>query len=94
MNATLSELDIFSRNPSIVVRRSEGDFIALDPRRGLFFSMNETAELVFRLLDGTRTLGAVLDQVVEVYEIDKSACRPLIFQTIQEFARHEFANKL
>jgi hypothetical protein len=91
MAMTISDDSVVSRNPEIALRNVDKEFIALDPKRGLFFSLNETAEFVFRSLNGTRTVHEVIDRMLDEYEVDRETCRAAVLKSVSILVEHNFA---
>lgn len=72
---SVSDLQVrFTKDPNIVFRDIEGETILVPIRRRTanlqsIFTLNETAALIWDLIDGQRTVGQILSAIVEEYDI-------------------------
>lgn len=88
----LSGASILARNAEIVLRRSNAEVVALDASRGLFFSLNETADFILAALDGYRTLDQVADALTEEFEVDAETARTAVLTVCRDLVAQNFAH--
>ncbi len=67
---------VYARRGEIVTREIAGETVLVPIRGGLadlrrIFSLNATGACVWALLDGRRTVGAILDGVVERFDVGR-----------------------
>jgi hypothetical protein len=59
------------RNPDIVVREEEKEALLFNPADGNMMCINETGILVWRLSDGSHTVGDIIGKIMDSYEVLK-----------------------
>jgi len=88
----LDGASVLARNHEIVLRRSGGEIIALDASRGLFFTLNETAEFILGRLDGTIPLDAVRTALMEEFEVEADLAGEAVMSIARDFLGKNFAH--
>jgi len=78
---------VLRRNPNAAYRIYDGQATIVLPDRSEVNVLNELGSLVWERIDGARTLGQIVDSVVQEYEVNAGEAR----QDIMEFvgALHE-----
>lgn len=66
--APLTPGDVCSRRPDVVWSAVDGEAVLLDLAGGYYFSLNRVGAVIWELLDGERTLGAVQQAVCGRFE--------------------------
>ncbi len=59
------------QNPDIAARVIEGTAYLMDPTAGELHSLSEVGTRIYDLLDGQRTVAAIVDQLESEYEADR-----------------------
>lgn len=67
--------DIYKRNPSIISRRIQGEAVLVPIRQRVgdldaIYALNETASLVWSVLDGQQPLRQVLATITTEFEVE------------------------
>ena len=62
----------FGPRPGVLLRRLEDEAVLLDSATGRYFGLNATGSRVFELLDGERTLEAVVELLLREHQIDRA----------------------
>ena len=83
---------ILARNGEIVIRQSKAEIVALDPSRGLFFSMNETANFILSKLDGYATLEKIAELLTEEFDVDATMANEAALWVCTRFVEQNFAH--
>jgi hypothetical protein len=87
----------YARDPDFVFRRIAEEIILVPIRRNMgdlesIYSLNETAARVWELLDGRRTLGEIVDALVQEFEVASATAetdlRALLGQLAEAGAIH------
>ncbi|HXH27649.1 MAG TPA: PqqD family protein [Candidatus Polarisedimenticolia bacterium] len=63
--------DVLSKNPDAAYRVYEGKGMVVLPDPGHVHVLNEIGNAVWERIDGRRTLGAILEAILETYDIDR-----------------------
>ena len=58
-------------------------------RRGELKTLNPVGGFILKLLDGNRTVGEIVDRVVETYQVDRPDAERDTLAFLQELALHE-----
>jgi hypothetical protein len=72
---TFSATDRPTRKSGVLEREKDKALLLLDDATGAVHSLNDTAAFIWRLSDGSRTVGAIAEAVMEQYGVDPSRCR-------------------
>ncbi len=56
--------------PGTVSREVDGEMVVVLPDNGEFLVLNSTGMSIYRLSDGTRTLGEIARQMTEMYDVE------------------------
>lgn len=89
----MANLDITYRHaPDIVSRNIAGEMILVPIRNNVgdlesIYTLNETAALIWELLDGEHTLRAVRDAVVTEFEVEPSEAEQDMLDLIEQLER-------
>ncbi len=81
---------IFTPSEDIVAREIEGEFIIVSLSAGTsdlddeLFSLNETGQAIFRLLDGTKTIAQVIEIMASEYEAAPGEIEQDVVQLVDE----------
>ena len=60
--------------PSVVSTTIPGETVVLDPRAGRYFSLEAVAQRVWELLQASTTATAIVDTIVDEYDVDAATC--------------------
>lgn len=74
MTATATLSETFARNATAATAEIDGQLVALDVQAGVCFGLNAVATDIWKLLDGHRSVTAICDALIDVYEIDRETC--------------------
>jgi hypothetical protein len=82
----------FKRSPSIVSRTIAGETILVPIRKSVgdmesIYNLNETATLVWNLLDGQHTLGEIQNQMVLDFQVEDEEAQGDLMELIDELQR-------
>jgi hypothetical protein len=57
--------------PNVHARLFDGELVILDLEKGEYFSLDEIGTLLWRGLETGKTLDRVVDDVVEIYDVER-----------------------
>lgn len=96
MNEQAAELDkVYVPTRNVVARRIEKELIIVPLVSGIgdaedeLYSLNETGEQVWQLLDGKRSLEQVVDALCELYAADSEMIRRDVVGLVTELLRRK-----
>ena len=78
MTNTLSLDMICAPSEDVVARKIEGEIVIVPLASGIgdaedeLYSLNETGQAIWKRLDGTRTLGAVVDTIAQEFDTPRA----------------------
>lgn len=64
-----------AQNPDTPARTVEGEAIVITPEDSTLHTLNETATFIWDRADGTRTLEAITQEMLETYEVEEQILR-------------------
>jgi hypothetical protein len=73
--AVIRAEQVFTRDAASVTRRIAGETVVLPMREDVvdldaLYTLNETGSFVWELIDGQRSVGALVEAMVEAYAVD------------------------
>lgn len=78
-----------ARSSAIAARMIGGEMMIMSAADSTFFTLNETATLIWQAADGTTPLSQiVVDKICGEYEIDQETAVRDVEQFVEELARH------
>lgn len=75
----------FERNPNLAWREIEGEVVIISPEDSHVHELNETASLVWKCADGTRSLEEIAARMAAEYDIAMDAARVDVREIIAVF---------
>jgi len=70
----MSEDAVFGRATGVVAATVDGDVVLMAPSDGRCFSLRGPAEDVWDLLASDRTIGQLVDELTDRYDVDEQRC--------------------
>ncbi|MGC9489956.1 MAG: PqqD family protein [Thermovirgaceae bacterium] len=64
--------DILVRNSGLVWSDLEEDTVLLDADAGTYYTLNEVAASVWEKIDGKRTIGDIVELMLEEYDVERA----------------------
>jgi hypothetical protein len=82
----------YRKDPSIVARQIAGEMILVPIRQNVgdlesIYLLNETALFAWQLLDGTRTLGDIRNQIIQEFDVDDLQAGQDLLELIADLER-------
>jgi hypothetical protein len=68
-----------------------GEVVLLEPRAGVYYSLNEVGAVMWEQLQQPVTLEAICEAVVAEFEVDIPTCEPDVRRVLGELLRHNLA---
>ena len=75
---------VVERAAELIETEVDGDLVALDIEQGNCFGFNATASRVWQILAEPRSIGAIVDNLLEEFAIDRATCQTAVIQLVQE----------
>lgn len=72
---------VFVRREDIIERAGE-ELLLFDPEKGKLYELNETAEFIWKHLDGNHSISDIRSKLLEAYEED-----PSLEEDIEEYIK-------
>jgi coenzyme PQQ synthesis protein D (PqqD) len=79
---------VLSRNPEAAFRIYDGQATVVLPGRSEINVLNEIGSLIWERLDGQRTVGEILQAVLDAYEIDSEQARNDTLEFLSSLQAH------
>jgi hypothetical protein len=79
---------VLTKTPDAAYRIYDGQATIILPARAEVKVLNELGSIVWDAIDGQRTLGAILDRVVQEFEISREQARDDLFAFLTELHEH------
>ena len=68
-----------------------GEVVLLEPRAGVYYSLNEVGAVMWEQLQHPVTLRAICEAIVEEFEVDLPTCEPDVRRVLRDLLRHNLA---
>jgi hypothetical protein len=65
---------IYQRSPDQISANIDDDEVVLHMTDGVYYSLNRTGRETWQLLEEPKTLDAIVDRLMETFEVDRSFC--------------------
>jgi hypothetical protein len=79
---------VLTKNPNAAYRLYDGQATVVLPDRAEVNVINEVGSLVWERIDGKRTLGEILDAVVQEYGISRDQAERDVREFVDDLRRH------
>lgn len=84
---------ILTRSPSIVSRKTDDEYVLVPVTDNIadmdsVFTLNETGSFIWEKIDGTRTLGDILRELVAEYDIDPETAERDIVSFVNDMGKY------
>jgi hypothetical protein len=76
------------RNPEVAFREYDGEAVVVLPSGAEINVLNPAGGLIFRLLDGTRTVAELADTVCEEFEVSREQAEEDVRAFLEELQGH------
>lgn len=81
---------IVVRNPNVISKKVNGEFIILDPNHGNLYNLNETAYHIWKLTRRPVKISEVIEQVKAKFSVDSKAAQKQIEDFINKYSNTLF----
>jgi len=75
------------RNEEIAWSELEEEIVLLDIEGGSYYSLNEVSAFVWKRIDGARSIGDLVDEVLEEYEAAREQVRDDVIRLIGDLSQ-------
>ena len=86
----MAQLDYcYQKDPDMVSREIAGEVILVPIRSNVgdlesIYTLNETASTAWALIDGSHTIGQIVDQIILEYDVDPDQAKSDMFDLIKD----------
>ncbi len=80
---------MLSLDPGVVSTTIPGETVVLDPRADQYFSLEGVANRVWALLHTPTTATAIVDTLVQEYDVDRATCERDVWAFLGELGERE-----
>jgi methyltransferase-like protein len=79
---------VLSHSPSVVTRKTGNEYVLVPVANNIadmnsVFVLNETGAFIWEQIDGKRTVGEIIEVVINEYEIDNDSASKDVFDFIE-----------
>ncbi len=85
--------DVFKKKKGVAYRKLLDETVLIDTTRGEIFSFNETAGVIWELLDGERDLGSIAGEISSEYDVDSDEAAGDVVEFISQLLEAELVEK-
>jgi hypothetical protein len=91
--------DVYGPSSDIVAREIDGEVLIIPLISGMgdiedeLYSLNETGKVIWKLLDGERSVQQIIDQLIAGHDGDPALIKEDVFGLLQEFGKRKFLVK-
>jgi hypothetical protein len=78
---------VLVRRGRVIAKSSGGSLVLLDIDSGEYFSTNDVGALVWKLIDGARSVSAIAEAVAAEYEVELDVVEGDVMELVDELAR-------
>lgn len=90
MITRISDEDKFSRNDNVLTTCIDDDLIILlNDEKGGLLGLNSTAKYIWQMLDGSKSLAQIADELYAIYDISREVCLEEARSFIQTLDEHQ-----
>ena len=91
--------DVYGPSSDIVAREIDGEVLIIPLISGMgdiedeLYSLNETGKVIWKLLDGERSVRQIIDQLIAGHDGDPAVIKEDVLGLLQEFGKRKFLVK-
>lgn len=82
------------RNQSLFTTSIDNELVMMDPEQGYYFSLNETAKIIWECLATPCSHAEIVKTIVEKFSIDETRCISDINPFIDEMIKHQLIEQV
>ncbi len=84
---------IISRSPSIVTKKTGNEYVLVPIANNIadmdsVYTLNETGAFIWELIDGKMSVGDIIENLINEYEIDKENATDDVFSFIDNMSKY------
>ena len=84
---------IISRSPSIVTRKTGNEYVLVPIANNIadmdsVYTLNETGAFIWELIDGKMSVGDIIENLINEYEIDKENATADVFSFVDNMKKY------
>jgi hypothetical protein len=84
---------IISRSPSIVTRKTGNEYVLVPIANNIadmdsVYTLNETGAFIWELIDGKMSVGDIIENLINEYEIDKENATADVFSFVENMKKY------
>ena len=91
--------DVYSRNEEIISRRIVDELILVPLRKSVadmetLYTLNDVGARVYELIDGTRSVGVIVDHIVSEFQVTADVAKSDVFEFIEQLLQVDSIRKV
>ena len=91
--------DVYSRNEEIISRRIVDELILVPLRKSVadmetLYTLNDVGARVYELIDGTRSVGVIVDDIVSEFQVTADVAKSDVFEFIEQLLEVDSIRKV
>jgi hypothetical protein len=72
------------RDPDIIAAEAGKDIVMVSVANGFYYGVSEVAREIWRIVEHPRKVSDVVDDLVQVYEVDRRACEKQVLLFLED----------
>ena len=84
----IDEKTIPSKNPSILCTELDEEAVLLDLKTKCYFGLNEIALLIWKLTDGKRSVGEMVKEICDKFDVDSPTALKSIISFLSKLSEN------
>lgn len=82
------------RNQELFTTEIDDDLVMMDVDQGYYFGLNETAKVIWQLLDRPTPYQQVIHALISRYQVDEAQCATDMDLFIQDMLKHQLIERV
>jgi hypothetical protein len=84
---------VLSHSPSIVTRKTGNEYVLVPLANNIadmdsVYTLNETGAFIWELIDGNKSVGDIIERVINEYDTDKETATVDVFSFIENMSKY------
>jgi hypothetical protein len=94
VTAEVRDSDRFETRESLVLEEIDDEVVILDLQKNVYFGLNEVAKLVWRGLERDQTIGEIVDELVEQFDVEREVLTCDVHAFVGEALENELISRV
>jgi hypothetical protein len=89
---------ILSHSTSVVTKKTGNEYVLVPVTDNIadmdsVYTLNESGAFIWEQIDGKRTVGEIIDEIIKEYDIDEKTAATDVFSFIENMSKYLIINK-